>query len=201
VETATLLGTCTTMAGRDTLVVLSGSLPPGVLPSLPQELCTSLAASGARLIVDTSGAGLLRLANQPGLHKPRLLRFDQQEAEELAGHTLASPADTAQLAENLVHRGVADAVMIARGAEGNIVADGSERLICIPAPVPVRSKVGAGDSFVAACTLSLSRGGSLSEALLYGTAAANAAVMTDATELCHAEDVSRLLPRCRVMSV
>ena len=63
------------------------------------------------------------------------------------------------------------------------------------------STVGAGDSFVAAFVLALARGQSAGEALALGTAAAAAAVTTDATQLCRPEDVMRLLPEARVSAV
>ncbi len=55
--------------------------------------------------------------------------------------------------------------------------------------VRVVSAVGAGDSFVAGFVLAMARGWPVQEALALGTAAASAAVMTPATELCHASDV------------
>jgi 6-phosphofructokinase 2 len=64
--------------------------------------------------------------------------------------------------------------------------------------VTVNSKVGAGDSFVGGYILALARGQSEAEALAQGVAAAAAAVMSAATELCRSEDVARLLPEAVV---
>ena len=58
--------------------------------------------------------------------------------------------------------------------------------------MPVVSAVGAGDSFVAGYVLAMARGWAVPEALALGAAGASAAVMTPATELCHAHDVERL---------
>jgi 6-phosphofructokinase 2 len=66
------------------------------------------------------------------------------------------------------------------------------------AEVPVKSKVGAGDSFVAAFTLALARGRALPRALQEGMAAASAAVMTEATELCRPGQARRLIAACPV---
>lgn len=52
--------------------------------------------------------------------------------------------------------------------------------------------VGAGDSYVAALTLALSRGWSLEAANRYGVAAAASAVTREATELCRREDTEEL---------
>ncbi len=75
-----------------------------------------------------------------------------------------------------------------------MLAEAGRRLFS-PAPkVKVKSTVGAGDSFVAAFVLSLARGQDAMQALSMASAAAAAAVMTDATMLCRAEDVMRLMP-------
>jgi 6-phosphofructokinase 2 len=96
---------------------------------------------------------------------------------------------------------VAKIVIVARGAEGNVMADKDQKLFAKAAKVRVKSTVGAGDSFVAAFVLALSRGQSHAEALSLGSAAASAAVTTDATQLCRPEDVMRLLPECAVTAV
>ena len=58
--------------------------------------------------------------------------------------------------------------------------------------VPIRSKIGAGDSTVAGITLGLVRGLPLVEAVRFGVAAGSAAVMAPGTGLCRREDAERL---------
>ena len=153
-----------------------------------------------RVVLDTSGSTLTEAVRHPipGLE---LLRMDGPEGEELAGKALPTLADTAEFAQSLVRRGVARTVIVARGAEGNVLADKDQKLFAKAAKVRVKSTVGAGDSFVAAFVLALSRGQTNAEALALGSAAASAAVMTDATQLCRPEDVMRLLPECAVTAV
>ena len=57
----------------------------------------------------------------------------------------------------------------------------------------VKSKVGAGDSFLAGFVLALSHGQPLESAVRLGTAAGTAAVMHEGTQLCRKEDVERLM--------
>ncbi|MBI1217432.1 MAG: hexose kinase [Rhodobacteraceae bacterium] len=181
------------------LVVLSGSQPPGVPVDFPARLAARLEGR-ARLIVDTSGAPLRELARGAGA-TPWLLRMDDEEAAELAGYPLPTIAESAAFAEELVARGVAEVVILARGADGAVLASGAGRLHARSAKVRVISKVGAGDSFVGAFTLSVARGEGLEMALRHGNAAASAAVTTEATKLCRREDVQRLLPECLAMAV
>jgi len=178
------------------LVVLSGSQPPGVPADFPARLAARL-EPGAFLGIDTSGPALARLITQPRPGAiPDMLRLDQAEAEATAGHALTEARDSADFAAALVSRGVARIVMVARGADGSVLAGDGLRLHCRPPDVPVDSAVGAGDSLTGAFILEHARGGTLAEALRAGTAAAAATVMTAGTELCRREDYERLLPEC-----
>ena len=100
--------------GDGTLVVLSGSQPPGVAKEFPSILAGHVAGRGARLIVDTSGPALHDLVRTPR-ESIFLLRMNGAEAEELAGHALPERADSAAFARSLVERGVARNVVVARG--------------------------------------------------------------------------------------
>lgn len=177
----------------EVLVVVSGSLPPGVAADWPARLAGQVAAAGARLVVDTSGAPLATLAAAgAGVF---LLRMDHAEAEALAGRPLATLADSASFARGLVASGAAQAAIVARGAEGNVVA-GPQETVLVSCPVKeVVSAVGAGDSFVAGLVLGVARGEALNEAARRGAAAAAAAVMTEATMLCRRADAEALLAR------
>ncbi|MDO5604601.1 MAG: hexose kinase [Paracoccus sp. (in: a-proteobacteria)] len=172
------------------LVVLSGSNPPGVPPEFAAMLAARVAREGAGLIVDTSGAALHAVAG--GGHQVALLRMDDTEAEDLAGRPLPGRADTAAFAASLLKAGAARAAIVARGADGNIIASPDGCWHAEAAPVEVISKVGAGDSFVAGFTLGMARGLDMPDALGLGAAMASAACMTPATELCRRGDVERL---------
>ena len=183
------------------LVVLSGSQPPGVAPDFPQVLARRLARRGAEFALDTSGAALHRIVAQPGRKPMALLRMDDDEAEELAGRPLPTPRDSADFAQSLVTRGVAGVVIVARGADGSVLATRDQRLHAVPPPVEVISKVGAGDSFTGAFALALARGTALPRALQLAVAAAASAVATEATRLCTRADVRRLQPLVKVSAV
>lgn len=170
-------------------VVVSGSNPPGVPDGFEQMLTVRLKDSGAKLLVDTSGEALRVLA---GSSTPvDVLRMDSHEAEGLAGRPLPLRSDSAAFAAGLVRDGAARSVIVARGADGSVIAGADGAWHAEAAPVQVVSAVGAGDSFVAGFVLASARGWPVEEALALGAAAASAAVMTPATELCHADDVTR----------
>lgn len=191
------LDTIVGAAGGAGPVVLSGSQPPGVGADFPARLAARLGRG--RLIVDTSGAALEHLVRAPApAAAPWVLRMDQAESEALAGGRLEDVAASARLARRLVSEGVAEVVILARGADGSVLADRDTALHCRPPEVAVQSKVGAGDSFTGALALALARGAGFDSALAQGTAAAAAAVMTPGSALCRADTVARLLPDCVV---
>jgi 6-phosphofructokinase 2 len=169
-------------------LVASGRLSPGVPPNFYGQLAKMAKKHNTRLIVDTSGEAL-RLAVEEGvfLIKPNLPEF-----AELTGQKRVDELLEEHLARELVSSNQSEAVVVSLGAAGVLVAsaEGVER---VRAPlVPIKSKVGAGDSTVAGIVLALTRGQSWREAVRFGVAAGAAAVMTPGTELCCREDVERL---------
>lgn len=193
---AAALGAVAGAAQAGAYVVISGSQPPGVPDDFIAHLGAALPKS-ARLVADTSGGPLLALTAAPQATIDTL-RMDAEEAELVAAAPLTTRADSADLAQSLVRRGVAHRVILARGADGSVMATATARWFCAAAPVPVVSKIGAGDSFVAGFVLALARGLPEPDALAHGVAAASAAVMTPATELCRASDAERLIAACAV---
>jgi 6-phosphofructokinase 2 len=182
-------------AGDGAFVVLSGSQPPGVAKDFPAILSQHVAGKHARLIVDTSGPALFHLVETP--HEALyVLRMDGEEAEELAGRPLPSRRDTADFAEELVKKRVAEIVIVARGADGSVLSSAEGSWHTVSPPVKVVSAVGAGDSFVGAFTLALSRGQAPGDCLRWGVAAAAAAVTTEATRLFTRKDVEAMFQRC-----
>jgi len=176
-------------------VVLSGSLPPGLPVNFPAALQATLKPKTDRLILDTSGPALFE-AVKPASEPLYLLRIDHKESCEAAGRELKTIDDSISYAASLVERGTARIVVTGCGAAGSILVTKDERIFCTAPNVPVRSKIGAGDSFVGALTHQLAKGASLTDALCWGVAAASATVMTEGTALCHATDIERLLPEC-----
>lgn len=165
--------------GKVGFVVASGSLLPGLSSDFYARLGAIARRQGAKLILDTHGEALKgALAG-----RPYLIRLNEIEARELA-HDTERDAPVADLARILVDRQIADIVVVGQGEQGSLITTADEQFSIAPPKVQVHSMVGAGDSYVAALTLALSRGWSLEAANRYGVAAAASAVTRDATELC-----------------
>jgi 6-phosphofructokinase 2 len=171
------------------LVIPSGSLPPGIPLDFFLDLQPAINAGGGRMMLDTSGEALRHAVDRTaGLFA---LRMDHAEARELSGRPLVGIADIAAFARDLRDSGAARIVIIAAGAQGNVIAcDDWVGLTRPPMVVPL-SKIGAGDSFVGAFALSISRGEDPVTACCRGTAAAASAVTTAGTALCSREETDR----------
>lgn len=189
-DVADALDAVASAAAPGSIVLLSGSNPPGVPDDFVLRLCSRLRGRPVRLFMDSSGAALALAAR--GKATLAVLRMDDAEAEELAGRKLPERHDTADFASALVAAGAAHTVIIARGADGNIAAGADGRWHVEAHRVPIVSKVGAGDSFVAGYALAAARGRSVAEALGLGAACASATCMMPGTGLCRPDDVARL---------
>jgi 6-phosphofructokinase 2 len=182
------LGALVALDVKPKYVVASGSLPPGVPEDFYAQLAQIASGFGARLIVDTSGEPL-RLASQAGVY---LLKPNMNEMESLIRREIKNELELEEMAREPVEKGLSEVIIISLGAGGALMVsrDGCEH---VRAPtVPIKSRVGAGDSMVAGIVLSLANGKSLQDALRFGVAAGAAAVMTPGTELCRREDTERL---------
>jgi len=176
------------------VVVVSGSLPPGVPSDFFARVARLAKARGARFIGDASGESLRALAEE-GV---TLLKPNRHEFEDLVGRLVASDGDLAPLGRDLIAQGRVEALLISLAADGALLIckNGACRLKA-PA-VTVQSTVGAGDSMVAAVALSLSRNQSFEDAARFGMAAGTAAVLSRGTQLFRREDAEGLLKAIQV---
>ncbi len=169
-------------------VVVSGSVPPGA-----QDLVTAVVEDcpHAAVLVDTSGPAL-EAALWSGAH---LVKPSARELADVTGTPLDTEVEVACAARALVARSRVDVLVVSIGAGGALVVPSGSETIRVRAPtVKVRSAVGAGDAMVAGLAVGLARGWDLQRAATLGVAAGTAAVLTDGTELCHADDIDALLP-------
>lgn len=152
-------------AAAASVVVISGSLPPGAPDGLLQAL---IAASGERpVIVDTSGSALLAAADA-GV---AVLKPNRAELAEATG--LSDPIAGAR---ELLNRG-AGLVMLSLGAEG-MLAVTRDRVIQAQLPQPLAGNpTGAGDAAVAAVATLLADGVDDAEQILRRATAWSAAAV------------------------
>jgi 6-phosphofructokinase 2 len=169
-------------------LVASGSLPLGVPADFYARIASVGKKRGSRTIIDASGEALDQ-ALKEGVY---LIKPNVREFRELVGEEIKEESQIKAVAQEMVKSGRCEALAISLGAAGALIVSEDFAEHILPPTVPIVSKVGAGDSMVAGIVLSLARGKSLRESILFGVAAGTAAVMTPGTELCRREDVERL---------
>ena len=168
--------------------VISGSIPNGTNDKIYAELAGLAKKRGAKVIVDVSGSPLKEVMNEGVfLIKPNIGEFQQ-----LVGKELQDDEEIKKYALKLVNGSCCEVIVISIGAGGALLVYQDKAQFMRPPTVPIKSKVGAGDSMVAGMVLSLSQGNSMENAFVYGIAAGSAAVMTPGTELCRKKDTDSL---------
>jgi 6-phosphofructokinase 2 len=172
-------------------LIVSGSTPSGVPENYYKDIIDIAEDQNCRVIVDTSGKHL-KLAAKAGVY---LLKPNMRELGNLAGNTIESEAHQMEAAQDIINSGQAEVIVVSLGAGGALlVTEGKSEQLRTPT-VPIRSKLGAGDSMVAGIILKLAQGESIRDATQYGLAAGAATVTTEGTELCSKSDTDRLFER------
>jgi 6-phosphofructokinase 2 len=170
------------------ILVASGSLPVGACGNFYGRASRIARDVGTFMIVDSSGDPL-REAVAAGVDA---IRVNYAEMVQLAGRPLEDDTRIESAARGLIESGKCRNVAVSLGAGGAIVITPEEARRIVSPTVPVRSRVGAGDSMLGGMVLRQAQGCSFEDAVRFGVAAGAAAVMTEGSELCRREDAERL---------
>ncbi|MEE4310292.1 MAG: 1-phosphofructokinase family hexose kinase [candidate division KSB1 bacterium] len=172
-------------------LVASGSLPAGVPADFYGRVADIGKKSGARVIVDSTGNALCA-AVERGVF---MIKPNMRELREISGRSIEKESHIENVARQIIENEQCEVLIVSLGAGGAFfVSDELHEHLRSPT-VPIKSKVGAGDSMVAGIVYSLSEGKSLIKSAQFGVAAGAAAVMTPGTELCRKEDTEKLFKR------
>ena len=179
-------------AAENDYVVASGSLPPGVPADFYAQVAERVRSGGGRLALDASGEPL-RLALEVGVW---MIKPNVVELAELTGIADTDEASLVDAADALVQLGSAEIVVLSLGPAGAYAAARDLKGEHLRSPVvPIRSRVGAGDSMVGAMVTAASRGMATRQIVRLGLAGGAAAVQQDGSEVAQAGDVWRLYSR------
>lgn len=174
---------------KASLLILNGSVPPGVPGCYYRMLAERAARHGVRTVIDASGELLLEgIQAHPCLIKP-----NRDELEGTFGEAVSSREDAVRIARKITRLGVG-MVCVSLGEKGALLVAGDEVYDSAGAELPVRGVQGAGDSMVAGMSYALVRGMPPGEILRYGVAAANASLILEGTQMCSRADFTKMLP-------
>jgi len=167
--------------------VLAGSLAPGIPTNFYAQLITIIQATGAKVILDTSGEALEKGA----MAKPFLAKPNDIELEKLTGLAVNNQAQITVAAQALQKMGVAN-VVVSLGKKGALLVSPDEDGLVESPVIEERNPIGAGDSMVGGLTWGLSQELPLAEALCWGIACGAAAASLSGTGVGSRELVEEL---------
>ena len=172
---------------------LGGSLSSGMKPDTYQKFILALQKNGTPCLLDADNEAL-----RSGLKaRPFVIKPNEYEMQRLMGRRLTSIGDYFGAGRSLVRKGVR-VVIISLGAKGALFVTEKGSFHVLTPKVPVKSKVGAGDSLIGGFLLGLHRKLSLRESARLGVAASTSAVMREAPRLCRRSDIKGLLTRVAI---
>ncbi|MDD7730339.1 MAG: 1-phosphofructokinase [Clostridia bacterium] len=184
-------------AGKDTLFVLSGSIPDGVPKDIYARITRRVHEKGSRVLVDADGE-LFRIALEA---RPDMIKPNRVELEELFG--LAADACDEELwkaARSLQNQGI-ETIAVSMGKEGAMFFIGEYQAKCPALSVKIHSTVGAGDAMVAALAYAWEQKTEKEKMVRMCMAVSAGAVMTVGTKPPSAELVETLKKQVEIENI
>lgn len=168
------LSTFSKLINRFDFVSLSGSIPPGISPTIYSDLIKIARMNNVFCALDTSSGALC-----DGIKSiPHLLRINLGELEELNNRKIKSTQQIINAIEELHETGI-ELVVISRGEMGAIASDNREIWSAIPPKIKSVNPIGAGDAMMAGCLLQKSKESDLQEIIKFSTAFATTSIGFD----------------------
>jgi len=180
--------------------VVSGSLPPDAPHDFYADIARLAQQHHKKLVLDASGPALMA-AMRVGVYmvKPSL-----REMEEVVGRELPTLPQRVAVAREWLAQSWCELVALSMGPEGALLVTTQGTWHAPGLVVPVRSTIGAGDTFVGAFVATLDQlhpdtsPSTLCQALRHAMAASAAALASLGTALCQASEVATLLDAVQV---
>lgn len=178
------------------IVVLSGSLPPGVPTDFYADCIAIAKEQGVKTLLDADGEALKRgIEAIPYAIKPNI-----HELEMLIGKKCEDQRAIVDAVRELIDRGI-EVVIVSMGPDGAIVADKNESYKVDSWDIPVKSTVGAGDSMVGSLAWSFLKGSTLYDIAKITTAAGTITASKAGTEICALDEVVGSLDNVTVRKI
>ena len=181
---------------KDDVLIVSGSVPPGIDTDFYRRLVAEARSMGVYVILDADGELLVNgIKGCPNLIKP-----NRDELSGLCGGDVRDIDEAIEEARGIIKRGVG-AVCISFGGKGALYVTAEKAFWADSVNVEVKGTVGAGDSMVAG--FAIGRINALLDADVFKSAMAIAAgsVTLEGTEMCGVELYKKMLPLINVEEI
>lgn len=138
------LSLVTTLLPQCEVVVLAGSLPPGIDNTMYPALINAAKKAQKTVVLDTSGEAL-----EAGIDaRPDVIKPNRTELAQLLGRPIPTQQDVLNAIDEVQRKGI-PTVIVSLGGEGAVFADKNGIYKGIPPRIPIVNTVGCGDSLVA----------------------------------------------------
>jgi 1-phosphofructokinase len=181
---------------KDTIIVLSGSVPMGVADTIYKEIIEEANKLKAKVILDAD-KDLFAEAVKAG---PFMVKPNIDELERAFNRKIADEAALIEVSRSLLEYGI-KYVVVSLGGEGSMVISESKIIKARGIKVEVKSTVGAGDSMVGALAIAIERGYNIEDALKLAAATSTASVMCEGSESGKLEDISKLINEIEISRI
>jgi 1-phosphofructokinase len=166
-------------------VVMSGSIPPSLSPSVYEEWAEALSDRGVRVAVDVAGPALKRAANRHVF----LLKPNHHELGQLFGVRLNTMEEVVDYGRKLQQAGATHVIVSMAGQGALLFTENATYRSTVPKGTVVHP-VGAGDSMVAAFLADYEKTNDAVSAFKTAVAAGSATAFSP--DLCTKEQVEQL---------
>jgi len=177
------------------VLVLSGSLPPGVKEDMYFSLIKEARSRGIRTVLDSDGEPF-RLGVEAG---PYLIKPNLAELLYLAGTKLRGEKEIRRYCEGLFKKGVG--IVVVSSGKGGAIMVTPEGAWRGNVPVIAENTVGAGDSMVAGLLMGIVQSRPLEEVFRMGLACGVSAVMNPGPGLCEPGTYKEAYPEVEVQEI
>lgn len=191
-ETEKLTNLIFQIAQAPEILVLSGSLPPGIDDDIYYWITMEGKSRGSKVVIDSEGPPLAEgVKASPYLIKPNIA-----ELEELAGGKLEGEREVIDYARTLTAVGV-EIVVVSLGDKGALLVTG-DAVLRGTVPAIRADTVGAGDSMVAGLVMGILQGLPLERVFRIGLASSVSAIMNNGPGLAEPESFAKAFPQVKV---
>jgi 1-phosphofructokinase family hexose kinase len=154
---------------RASWLMICGSLPPGVPPSLYGALIAAARKKKVKTLLHADGEALRQGIEE----RPTVVTPNQQEADRLLGRTLLTRTHYLEAAQRIRAMGP-ESVVLSLGSRGAVGAFREGLFEALPPRVDAVCPIGAGDALSAAYAWAMERKDSEADALRWGVGAGTA---------------------------
>ncbi|MBA4602153.1 1-phosphofructokinase [Thermoactinomyces mirandus] len=175
-------------------VVLAGSIPRSLSPSLYEELTSRLSDRGIRVVVDIEGPVLAKVASR----RPFLVKPNHHELGQLFNARLETAEEVIPYGRRLQQMGAEHVIVSMAGKGALLFTPKAVYMADVPKGNVVHS-VGAGDSMVAGFIAAYDQSGDIVSAFQTSVAAGSATAFSQ--DLCRKEQVEHFRKSIRLYSL